>query len=131
MSTITEEFKRQEAIKRMNLLGLSDEVIADFEDGIINMSIKGVNIPLFPIISEEIIRGNGLGNHCVYYMIQDEAGMTSVLSVSNYTTDWETEIEHIEQNVVYAYVINHSDPQFSEFGSIGIINIDGCLIRIS
>lgn len=129
MSIITEDLKRQEAIKRMKLLGLSDEVITDFEEGIINMSIKGVNVPLFPIISEEIIQRNRLGNHCVYYMIQDEAGMTSVLSVSNYETDWETEVEHIEQNVVYAYVINHSDPQFSEFGSIGILNIDGCLIR--
>lgn len=131
MTTIPMDEKQKEAMQRMMKLGLSKEVIDDFKEGTVNMSIYGTNVPIFDVLLNELIQRSGLKDPCIYYLIQDETGMTSILYVSNYKDDWEMERMYIDSNVIYAYVINHSEPSFSEIGAIGILNINGCLIRVS
>lgn len=130
MSILT-EIKKEEAIKRMRLLGLSDKVIIDFNDGIINMSLLGYNIPVLNEILTEIIKLSELENLFVYYVIHDNAGMTSILYISDYEEDWDTEDNLLDHGIVYAYVINHMEPCFSEIGSIQVKNINGRLERIA
>ena len=131
MSTVSTEIKKEEALKRMKSLGLSPEVINDFIEGTINMSIKGFNVPIFDFLIKELILRTNLKNPYIYYLIEDDSDMISVLYVSDYIDDWELENKYIEKNIVYPYVINRLESSFSEVGAIEVKNINGCLIRIS
>ena len=92
MININKEEKHQEALKRMELLNIDFDVIQDFKDnGTVYMSINGFNIPVFDFLIDEIVAKTNLKNPYVYYLIQDDAKMVSILFVSNYKEDWEAE----------------------------------------
>ena len=54
--------------------------------------------------------------------------ITSFLYVSKYTEDWMT--EHLENNLIYAYVCCPDSPLDYEVGSIALSSKQGALIRI-
>ena len=53
----------------------------------------------------------------------------NLLFVGNDKSEWEYEREDIADNYVFSYVINNDEPLFSEFGTIGVGQQFGGLIR--
>ena len=67
----------------------------------------------------------------VYHVIETQvknAVLLALLYVSKYTEDWMT--EHLENNLIYAYVCCPDSPLDYEVGSIALSSKQGALIRI-
>lgn len=67
----------------------------------------------------------------VYHVIETQAKnavLLALLYVSKYTEDWMT--EHLENNLIYAYVCCPDSPLDYEVGSIALSSKQGALIRI-
>ncbi len=71
-------------------------------------------------------------NVTVYHVIYTNTSFGKLLNymyVSNNQDEWELDIDDIKQGYALVYVNNLSDDNCSEFGSIGIKNVFGGLIR--
>ncbi|WP_019139274.1 hypothetical protein [Peptoniphilus timonensis] len=129
------ETQVKEAIKRMNLLNIFKPTIKEFEDeGKISKSIMG---GLYWLDDEDIKRVKEFEekfNAVVYNVIEcdTEFGrLQNLLYVSENQEEWEYDIQDIKDGMVFSYVYNLDVPDFSEFGSIGIRNFDGGLLRVA
>lgn len=125
--------QKQEAIKRMKQLGLYTNTIREFEkDNVLNRSDNGI---LFWLTDEEkrlVSKFEREYDTVVYHVIRNNTkfGMLlSLLYVSNDEDEWEMDQEDIQQRTPIAYVYNVDEPMFSEFGSIGVENRYGGLVR--
>lgn len=132
------EEKKREAVARMKQLGIFDQTIKQFEDdAYISRSeppfgayywVEGDEL-------EEIRRFETEYNALVYTVIRtyfkDGTIMDSYLYVSDHPEEWEDDREDIEYKEPFVYVVNHKDPDFSEFGKIRVkLSIADGLIRI-
>lgn len=134
----TEEFKakqKEEALKRMEMLGLMENPIREFkEEGIVNLS-EGPGL-LYWLNDEEqemVRQFEKERESLVYHVIKTHTTiglMYSLLNVCKYEVDWEYERERIEDSCPLAYVINVDIPDFSEYGGIEVKKINGGLKRI-
>ncbi|MCX4355867.1 MAG: hypothetical protein OSJ43_06535 [Oscillospiraceae bacterium] len=124
--SISVERKKEEAIKRMKLLGIIPDVIHQFEkDDLINRSeppfgalywVQGDDLKHLHKFEEE-------HNALVYAVIRNYYNigtMDSYLYVSDYEKDWENDREELKNGEAFAYVRNLDDDECSEFGSIGV-----------
>lgn len=132
---LTREMQVKEAIKRMNLLNIFKPTIKEFEDEEkISKSIMG---GLYWLDEEDIKRVKEFEekfNAVVYNVIEcdTEFGrLQNLLYVSENEEEWEYDIEDIKHGMVFSYVYNLDVPDFSEFGSIGIKNFGGGLLRVA
>lgn len=132
---LTREMQVKEAIKRMNLLNIFKPTIKEFEDeGKISKSIMG---GLYWLDEEDIKRVREFEekfNAVVFNVIEcnTEFGrLQNLLYVSENQEEWEYDIEDIKHGMVFSYVYNLDAPDFSEFGSIGIKNFGGGLLRVA
>lgn len=125
--------QKQEAIKRMKQLGLYTNAIREFEkDNVLSRSDNGI---LFWLTDEEkrlVSKFEREYDIVVYHVIRNNTkfGMLlSLLYVSNDEDEWKMDQEDIQQRTPIAYVYNVNEPMFSEFGSIGVENRYGGLVR--
>ena len=126
--------QRTEALKRMELLKLHENVIDDFKEiALLNQSELGGILYWVEGETEKKIREweEKTGN-LVYHVIHDytEFGeLLSLLYVSTYEEEWETDREDIQDGYALAYVMNLTDDWCSEYGSIGIRPQWGGVVR--
>ena len=126
--------QRTEALKRMELLKLHENVIDDFKEiSLLNQSEHGGILYWVEGEMEKKIREweEKTGN-LVYHVIHDytEFGeLLSLLYVSQYEEEWETDREDIQDGYALAYVMNLTDDWCSEYGSIGIRPQWGGVVR--
>lgn len=142
---ITAEFRtaqKVDALVRMKALNLLEDVINAFnKDGTLYRS-EGVRLPngtrmgvLYWLTDEEakMVKAweEETGN-MVYHVIQNRTGfgtLYSFLYVSTYDEDWEAERADLADGFPLVYVKNVDDDFCSEFGSIGIEQKWGALVR--
>ena len=126
--------QRTEALKRMELLKLHENVIDDFKEiALLNQSEPGGILYWVEGEMEKKIREweEKTGN-LVYHVIHDytEFGeLLSLLYVSQYEEEWEMERNDLVNGYPLAYVMNLTDDWCSEYGSIGIRPQWGGVVR--
>lgn len=128
--------KKQEAIKRMEVLDIYDETIRQFEkDGLLSYSEPPLGTNYW--LNEEqrkIVRDfEEEYNALVYFatMSYTEFGtLTSFLYVSDYPEEWKDDNIELKDGYLYAYVYNHDIPEYSEIGMIRVQPRFGGLVRI-
>lgn len=123
---VSVERKKEEAIKRMKLLGIIPEAIHQFEEeNLINRSeppfgalywVQGDDLEYLRKFEEE-------HNALVYAVIRDYFNigtMDAYLYVSDYEEEWEDDRKELKDGEALAYVRNLNADECSEFGSIGV-----------
>ena len=130
------EKMKQEAVERMEMLGISPTAIKIFEeDGEVGLSVS----PAFPICEitpeyKKLIdkweeKTGSMAYHAIYNGA-DVGALLSILFVSSDEEEWELDKRDMEAGCPMAYVFNLDIPEFSEYGSISVKNVDGILERI-
>lgn len=128
--------KKQEAIKRMEVLDIYAEAIRQFErEGFINYSEPplGSNYWLTDEQLKAARKFEEEYNALVYFatISYTEFGtLTSFLYVSDYPEEWKMDNEDLKDGYLYAYVYNHDVPEYSEIGQILVKPRFGGLVRI-
>lgn len=129
---VTKERMKKEAIRRMELLGIHKTAVELFKKtGGLSCSGDyriGSN-PEFERLAGVLANERGLLPYHVIYSRLPYGDMLNVLFVSKWEDDWEIEERVITKGGCYCYVYNLSDSSLSEYGSIGIANIGGILVR--
>ena len=126
--------QRTEALKRMELLKLHENVIDDFKEiSLLNQSeLGGILYWVEGEMERKIREWEEKTGNLVYHVIHDytEFGeLLSLLYVSQYEDEWETDREDIQDGYALAYVMNLTDDWCSEYGSIGIRPQWGGVVR--
>ncbi len=126
--------QKQEAIERMKMLNLYPNIIKEFDkEGIVNLSENGGF--LFWLDSDQqaiVTEFESEYNALVYHVIRSftEFGeMYALLYVSKNEDEWEYDKDDLKAGYPLAYVKNVSDDFCSEFGSIGVRQQFGGLVR--
>lgn len=133
---VTRVEKKQEAIKRMEVLDIYAETIRQFEkEGLISYSEPplGSNYWLTDEQLKAARKFEEEYNALVYFatISYTEFGtLTSFLYVSDYLEEWKMDNEDLKDGYVYAYVYNHDVPEYSEIGQILVKPRFGGLVRI-
>ena len=137
--TITNKEQKAEAIIRMKILGISNEIIRQFEkDGTVYASEQPFG-KLYPIHLDDKIHIKQFEEDfsaLVYVVVRTATTigyLDSYLYVSKHRHEWEKDRLDLKspENGLFAYVYNHDEPDFSEIGSIGILKmLHSGLIRI-
>lgn len=130
------EVMKEEALKRMKKLELHYNAIRDFskKNSVLNKS-EGYGA-LYWLTEEEKAMVEEVEkeyNIMVYHVIHYNAEFGEcycMLYVSSYEEDWQADNELLEDNIVYAYVYNKDNEDFSEFGTIAIQKSFGGLVRV-
>ena len=134
---VVREDKRNEAIKRMKEIGISEDVIKGFEEH----EIVKMSLPPFGTVADiddddvlEALRSFEKDyESMVYFVIKTEAGEIGTLYtmcyVSDHPEEWEMDHNDIKEGYICAYVYNKTIPAFSEIGSIGFEVEDGKVTR--
>lgn len=135
---ITRENKKIEAINRMKALDLFEPCIKAFEDRN-EVQLSEMTGGLYEFSRDEELNAkikefeeeyNALVYHVIHTYI-NFGELYSFLYVSNYQEEWEMDNKDIQVNYVMSYVWNKDCPDFSEFGSIGIRQKFGGLVRVA
>lgn len=132
---VPKEIKKAEAINRMKTLDIFNETIKQFEkEDLVSCSEPplGANYWLDEEQQKLVKAFEEENNALVYFVVRSytEFGkMDAFLYVSDYEEEWEMDNEDIKEGYVLSYVYNFDVPDFSEFGSIGVVNRFGGLIR--
>lgn len=129
--------KKEEALKRMRLMGIHEATIAQFvEEGKISFSGKsylGANYWIDEERKKAIEKIEKEYNILVYYAIeqkyQGNITMLYLFYVSPFENEWSMDHESIEENYQYSYGLNETDPLLSEFGEIEFKNLFGGLVK--
>lgn len=126
--------QRTEALKRMELLKLHENVIDDFKElSLLNQSeLGGILYWVEGEMEKKIREWEEKTGNLVYHVIHDytEFGeLLSLLYVSTYEDEWETDREDIQDGYALTYVMNLTDDWCSEYGSIGIRPQWGGVVR--
>lgn len=134
---VSMEIKKEEAIKRMKALGVFSQTIQQFKkSNLVSYSEPpmGANYWLDDEQKAIVDAFEKEHNSLVYFVIRSytEFGkLDSILYVSDYEEEWEMDNEDIKDGCALVYVHNYDVPEFSEFGSIGVQERFGGLIRIA
>lgn len=141
---MTRQKQKQEALKRMKLLKLHSNVINEFkqEDVVyyserLNAIFDGIlywvsNNPQFvELIKEFETKHNALVYHA-HYTNTTFGGCLTLLYVSQYEEEWEMDKHDLSETEIHtcAYVIIPDDPDFSEFGYVGLVRKNGGISRV-
>ena len=142
------ELMKQEAEKRLNYLvskGLHEDVLKMFQNNrlyysdclIYDMPIlytfeKGNNVdPEWLRMVKEVEEKYGI---CVYHITHCYTTFGELLNLIYVTSneeEWNDDWSDLFQSCPFSYVINLSEPSFSEFGSIGIEVVNGGIVRVA
>lgn len=129
------EKQKREALERMKLLNIHDDVVNDFTKSqkLYRSELMGILYWLNSKEQEIIKKWEEETGHLAYHVILTYTNfgrLLSILFVSKYEEDWEMEKECIKNNTLIAYVKNLDDDFLSECGSITFRENMGGLIRI-
>lgn len=127
------EKQKEEAVKRMKFLELNEKAIEEFEEGKLNKSELVGFLYWLDEEEEKMVRKweEETGN-LAYHLILSNTSfgrLLTVLYVSKYEEEWESDHEDLKHEVAIAYVFNLDTPMFSEYGRIGFKKNIGGLIR--
>ena len=131
--------QKAEAIGRMVLLGISHEIIKQFEESSIVYASEQPFGKFYPINPDDAIHVKQFEEDfgaLVYAIVRTATTigyLDSYLYVSKYQHEWEKDRLDLmsPDNGLFAYVYNRDEPDFSEIGSIGIHKEpNGGLLRI-
>lgn len=132
---ISREKKKEEAIQRMKELGIINGAIKQFKDDDIVMVSEPPIGGLYWLDDEQkkIVDDFEKENDALVFMVvkafTNFGDMLSLLFISDYEEEWEMDRDGIKDNIVMSYTINETNPELSEFGSIGVKRVGGGLIR--
>lgn len=131
---MTKQEQKQEAIERMKMLKLYPNIIKEFEkENIVNLSENGGILYWLDSDQQAIVDSfETEHNALVYHVIHShtEFGeLYSLLYVSKYEDEWETDREDLKDGYAFVYVKNVDDDSCSEFGSICFKPQFGGLVR--
>lgn len=137
MCKVTREKKKEEAIKRMKVLGLFKPCIKAFEkydelqltEPTGGLYEFGDNTELNAKIKEFEEEYNALVYHVIHTYTQF-GELYNFLYVSDYPEEYEYEMEELEDGYAIAYVWNKSDDWLSELGGIAVRERFGGLVRV-
>lgn len=137
MCKVTREKKKEEAIKRMKVLGLFKPCIKAFEkyDELqLTEPTGGLyefndNAELNAKIKEFEEEYNALVYHVIHTYTQF-GELYNFLYVSDYPEEYEYEMEELEDGYAIAYVWNKTDEWMSELGGIAVRERFGGLVRV-
>ena len=123
---ISVEKKKAEALSRMNVLGIFEQTIEQFDKlGKVSISMPPVGA-FFWAEGEDLERVRDFErqfNALVFLVIRsftDVGVMDSFLFVSDYPEEWQDDRRLLKRGEVIAYVYNHSMPYCRDMGSIGV-----------
>ena len=134
---ISREKKKEEAIKRMNVLGLFKPCIKAFTkydelqltEPTGGLYEFGDNEELNAKVKEFEEEYDALVYHVIHTYTQF-GELFNFLYVSDYEEEWEMDNADIEDGYAVAYVWNKSDDWMSEIGSIVVRERFGGLVRV-
>lgn len=124
-----------EAIERMELLNMSKQCIKAFKEGEVWES-EGIGA-LYQCNEEEnnLIKEFESKHNClVYHMIHAKyefGECYTMMIVTDEESEWKRDKEDLKNGYAFAYVKNIDDEWCSEYGTVGIRQNIGGLIRIS
>ena len=131
---------KEEAVKRMESLGLMRNVIGDFKrSGKVYYSertpLGGIlywldNKPEWVQIVKDLEEQYGFLCYHATHEVTEFGELLDLLIVTKYEEDWETERLDIQDGYVFSYVVNLSEPAFSEYGTIAVKQRAGGLVRV-
>lgn len=131
---------KEEAVKRMKYLGLSEGCINAFKQGKVWLSEYFGTLYETDENLQKMIDDFQKESGClVYHVVRSictlgvdiEMKMDSFLYVSPYTEEWDMEHDDMKSGMLFAYVYNHTIPEYSESGSICVEPQIGGLVRNS
>ena len=127
--------KKLEAVKRLKMLELYPTVVKDFEkSGKIYLSESdGILFCLSEDEKEMVKKWEQEQNGLVYHVVKTNTNfglLYSLLYVSDTEDEWEMESDDVNELTPFVYVVNKTEPMFSEFGSITIMPKNGGLVRV-
>lgn len=133
MRQVDEKVLRKEAVRRLEYLKISTQVIEEFSKGNILCSNDfGKTYPVDAELQEKITEVESKG-YLVYHVIKTETSygdMYAMLVVSDYFEDWPRELILMGTEFLsISYVWNKSVEEWSEFGRIGCVSNRGRLVR--
>ena len=137
MSKVSREKKKEEAIKRMNALGLFKPCIKAFTK-YDELQLTEPTGGLYEFNDDEELNAkvkefeeeyDALVYHVIHTYTQF-GELFNFLYVSDYEEEWEMDNADIEDGYVVAYVWNKSDDFLSEIGSIVVRERFGGLVRV-
>lgn len=129
----SQEEMKQEAINRMKMLLLHQNVINEFKkENKLNKS-EGPLGTLYwldeeegDIVKEYEKKWNVLVYHVIKTFTKDMGIIYDLLYITDEKDYWEEERKRLEQGIV----LSHTKSQFSESGDIFVINVSGGLARL-
>lgn len=133
MTTMREK-QKQEALKRMKLMGVHNDVLNSFErDGTIMLCASGRYRPLTENELSEARRFEREHDATVFLAVRwftMFGTLDALLFIGKYEEEWEMEHEDIRDGYVMSFCINRSYPECSEMGSICFrVTKDGGVVR--
>lgn len=129
------EKQKLEAVKRLKMLELYPTVVKDFEKSrkIYLSESDGILFCLSEDEKEMVKEWEQEQNSLVYHVIKTNTNfglLYSLLYVSDTEDEWEMESDDVNELTPFVYVVNKTEPMFSEFGSITIMPKNGGLVRV-
>lgn len=124
---ITREEKMAEAIRRMEVMGITETGRQRFlEDGLIPCFITGDHLSgafYNPVPHDRILRLEKEHNmliYCIFISFTEFGTLEAYAFVSDYKEEWEGDNLDLKDGYVLTWVENLTYPECSEFGSIAI-----------
>ena len=126
--------QKKEALERIKLLNLHTCVEDAFLKGEILQSIQSILFEIEPDYTKRIQAWEEKTGNVVYHVIHNfyEFGeCLSLLYISQYDEEWSDDRQVLTMGYPYVYVLNLDNDDYSEYGSIGIEENMGGLLRIA
>lgn len=130
----TKEAMKEQSLKRMRKLQIQESVINEFENSdkiLCSDNNKVTEVP--PEIMEDIIKFSELYGNMIFHVLHSnfmDFELWEYLTVSPYPEDWEYENDLIDDMWTMSRSRNMTIPDFTESGSIKVINKNGVLKRV-
>lgn len=133
MAKATMEQMKDEAIRRMGWWKLHPNVVRDFKKGMLNVSgFMGMLYWLEDddkkLVDDWAEKTGNLPYHVIKSFLEDMELLT-ILFVEPDKSEWALNKDNSVYFTQFAYVINKTEPAFSEYGSVGLRPTFGGVIR--
>lgn len=124
MTNKIQEQKKEEALKRMRLIGLREDFIREFEqNGTVHVTGFEDASPQLTDGDRKMIQGFERDNNALVYLVVRVnycrfGILDSLFYVSQYDEEWEMECADLKDGYALTYTVNYLHPDCSEFGEI-------------
>ena len=133
MTTILHNLQKEEAISRLKMLKVMPQIIKEFENENTVYSSESGYLYFLSDEQEKIVKEfEEQHDAVVYHVIRSFTcfgELLALLYVSKHQDEWGYDREDLKEGEAIAYVKNLDDDICSEFGSIGVEERFGGLVR--